>query len=41
MVADRRQGVGCDQIVVIEPPRNGQADLFMRFWNSDGGEIAA
>ncbi len=41
LVADRRQGVGCDQIVVLEPPRNGQADVFMRFWNSDGGEVAA
>jgi diaminopimelate epimerase len=41
LVADRRQGVGCDQIVVLEPPRNGRADVFMRFWNSDGGEVAA
>ena len=40
-LADRRTGVGCDQIVVLEPPRNGQADVFMRFWNSDGGEVAA
>ncbi len=40
-LADRREGVGCDQIVVLEPPRNGRADVFLRFWNSDGGEVDA
>ncbi|MCZ6859839.1 MAG: diaminopimelate epimerase [Alphaproteobacteria bacterium] len=40
-LADRRSGVGCDQIVVLEPPRNGHADVFFRFWNSDGGEVDA
>jgi diaminopimelate epimerase len=40
-LADRREGVGCDQIVVLEPPRNGRADVFFRFWNSDGGEVDA
>ena len=40
-LADRRTGVGCDQIVVLEPPRNGSADVFLRFWNSDGGEVDA
>ncbi len=41
LVADRRLGVGCDQIVVLEAPRNGGADLALRFWNADGGEVAA
>ena len=40
-LADRRAGVGCDQIVVLEPPRNGRADVFFRVWNSDGGEVDA
>ena len=40
-LADRREGVGCDQIVVLEPPRNGRADVFLRFWNSDGSEVDA
>ena len=40
-LADRRTGVGCDQIVVLEPPRNGHTDVFLRFWNSDGGEVDA
>jgi diaminopimelate epimerase len=36
-IADRRTGVGCDQLVVLEPSPN--ADLRMRIWNSDGGEV--
>ena len=37
-LADRRFGVGCDQVIVIEPAANG-ADAFMRIYNSDGGEV--
>jgi diaminopimelate epimerase len=36
-IADRRTGVGCDQLIVLEP--SGSADLRMRIWNSDGGEV--
>jgi diaminopimelate epimerase len=36
-VADRRTGVGCDQLIVLEP--SDIADLRMRIWNSDGGEV--
>jgi diaminopimelate epimerase len=36
-IADRRTGVGCDQLVVLEP--SDTADLKMRIWNSDGGEV--
>ncbi len=36
-IADRRTGVGCDQLIVLEPSRT--ADLKMRIWNSDGGEV--
>jgi len=37
-IADRRLGVGCDQVIVIEPSKNG-ADAFMRIYNADGGEV--
>ena len=40
-VADRRTGVGCDQLIVMEPPANGAADVFMRIRNADGGEVEA
>jgi len=36
-IADRRTGVGCDQLIVLEPSE--LADLKMRIWNSDGGEV--
>lgn len=36
-IADRRTGVGCDQLIVLEPSQS--ADLKMRIWNSDGGEV--
>jgi diaminopimelate epimerase len=36
-IADRRTGVGCDQLIVLEP--SDKADLKMRIWNSDGGEV--
>ena len=40
-MADRRTGVGCDQLIVVEPPRKPLADAFMRIRNADGGEVAA
>ena len=36
-IANRRTGVGCDQLIVLEP--SDSADLRMRIWNSDGGEV--
>jgi len=40
-IADRRLGVGCDQLIVLEPPTDRQADVFMRIYNPDGGEAGA
>ena len=40
-VADRRTGVGCDQVIALEPPQSDGTDAYLRFWNSDGGEVAA
>src|SRR3982751_3118347 len=36
-ISDRRTGIGCDQLIVLEPSE--RADLRMRIWNSDGGEV--
>ena len=36
-IADRRTGVGCDQLIALEP--TDSADVRMRIWNSDGGEV--
>jgi diaminopimelate epimerase len=39
-VADRRFGIGCDQVIVIGRSANG-ADATMRILNADGGEVEA
>lgn len=38
-IADRKEGIGCDQLIALEP--SDVADVFMRIWNADGGEVAA
>jgi len=38
-ICDRHFGVGCDQLVVMEPSE--QADVFVRFYNGDGSESGA
>ena len=40
-IANRHTGVGCDQLVILEPARSPEADLFMRIHNADGSEVAA
>jgi diaminopimelate epimerase len=39
MLADRRFGVGCDQVLVVEPPSGAEADFRYRIFNADGGEV--
>ena len=36
-LADRHRGIGCDQLIVAGPGRNG-ADFSMRIFNTDGSE---
>ncbi len=38
-LADRRFGVGCDQVLVVERPRRADADFRYRIFNADGGEV--
>jgi diaminopimelate epimerase len=38
-IADRHFGVGCDQVLVVEPPRDPAADFRYRIFNADGGEV--
>jgi diaminopimelate epimerase len=40
-LADRHTGIGCDQLILIGPPRQPAAQLFMRILNADGSEAAA
>ena len=36
-LADRKTGIGCDQVIVLV--RSSSADLGMRIFNADGGEV--
>jgi diaminopimelate epimerase len=38
-IADRHRGIGCDQILVVERPRDAAADFRYRIFNADGGEV--
>ncbi|MDP1640485.1 MAG: diaminopimelate epimerase, partial [Hyphomicrobium sp.] len=38
-IGDRTKGVGCDQVIVMEPSQ--KADVFMRIFNADGSEVSA
>ena len=39
-IANRETGIGCDQLITIEPPRTG-GDAFMGIRNQDGGAVEA
>ena len=38
-IADRHFGVGCDQLLVVEPARTPDTDFQYRIFNADGGEV--
>src|SRR3954469_5511740 len=38
-LADRHFGIGCDQILQVEPPRQPDTDFYYRIFNADGGEV--
>ena len=39
LLCDRRFGVGCDQVLVVEPARLPGTDFHYRIFNNDGGEV--
>ncbi len=38
-IADRHFGIGCDQVLVVEPPGNPDVDFRYRIYNADGEEV--
>ena len=38
-LADRTKGIGCDQLILLEP--DAEAEFRMRIFNADGGEVEA
>ncbi|MES2252726.1 MAG: diaminopimelate epimerase [Pseudomonadota bacterium] len=37
-VANRRLGIGCDQVIFVDTPRDHTCAMFIRFFNEDGSE---
>ena len=38
-LADRHFGIGCDQVLIVEPPQNPDVDFRYRIFNGDGQEV--
>ncbi|MCP3672050.1 MAG: diaminopimelate epimerase [Gammaproteobacteria bacterium] len=38
-IADRHFGIGCDQILLVEPARSQDTDFYYRIFNADGSEV--
>ncbi|MFW6258572.1 MAG: diaminopimelate epimerase, partial [Halochromatium sp.] len=38
-LADRHFGIGCDQVLLVEPPRSPETDFHYRIFNADGSEV--
>ncbi|HEB98919.1 MAG TPA: diaminopimelate epimerase [Thiotrichales bacterium] len=38
-IADRRRGIGCDQVLLVERPQSPDADFRYRIFNADGSEV--
>jgi len=38
-LADRRLGIGCDQVLVVEAAKQADVDFRYRIFNADGGEV--
>lgn len=39
LLADRRFGIGADQVLVVEKPQSAGVDFRYRIYNADGGEV--
>ena len=40
-IADRRTGVGCDQVIILNPPNKAGNDTFMNIYNANNLEVDA
>ena len=38
-IAERRFGIGCDQVLLVEAARTVDTDFYYRIYNADGGEV--
>jgi diaminopimelate epimerase len=41
LIADRKRGLGCDQLIILRKAKDEAADVFMSIINADGSEVEA
>ena len=34
-ISSRKKGLGCDQIIILEKPRNKKTNVFIKIYNAD------
>ncbi len=39
LLADRHHGIGCDQLLIVEPAHETDSEFFYRIYNADGSEV--
>ncbi len=39
-IADRNFGIGCDQVLIVDPPNDSNLDFYYRIFNADGKEVS-
>lgn len=39
LISSRKFGIGCDQVLLIEPPKTPDTDFYYRIFNADGTEV--
>ena len=39
-ISDRHFGIGCDQVLIIDPPREPTMDFYFRIFNANGAEVS-
>ena len=40
-ISNRKKGLGCDQIIILEKPKNKKTNVFIKIYNADGSETYA
>lgn len=40
-LCNRRLGIGCDQLIILQPPQSPSADVYMSIYNTDGSKAGA
>jgi diaminopimelate epimerase len=38
-LADRHRGIGCDQLLIVEPAQQPDSEFYYRIYNADGSEV--